>query len=144
MSTSYITVAECEAYHAQRLTAAAWLAVENKDAAVLMASDYVDANYTFLGAKTDPEQLREFPRNGATALPYSFVCAVCELALMSTQLTATKSADKKSVKIGSIAVEYRDETAESLSYVAKLLHQMTTAPSNGANKGVTTAKLSRT
>ena len=143
MSTPYVTLEECAAYHAQRLTSSAWLAIENKDAAILMASDYIDANYTFLGVKTNPAQEREFPRNGATALPYMFVCAVCELALMSTQLTETKAADKKTVKIGSIAIEYKDSTVESLSYVSKLLHQMTTSPSNGANKSVVTAKLSR-
>lgn len=140
MTTPYITVEQCEAYHAQRLTASTWAAVENKAAAVLMASDYIDANYTFLGAKTDPAQVREFPRNGATALPYLFECAVCELALMSAQLTATKAADKKSIKIGSIAVEYKDSTAESLDYVAKLLHKMV---STSVSKSVSTAKLVR-
>ena len=140
MTAPYITVEQCAAYHDQRLTASAWAAIENKDAAVLMASDYIDANYTFLGAKTDPDQVREFPRNGATALPYSFECAVCELALLSTSLTDTKSADKKSVKIGSIAIEYKDSTAESLSYVAKLLHQMV---ATSVSKSVSTAKLVR-
>lgn len=138
----YITEQECADYHAARPTADAWAAVTNKSAAILMASDFVDANYTFSGAKTLDTQDREFPRNGASQLPYQFKCAVCELALVGMTVTEAKALDKKSIKVGSIAIDYSiDSTVKQKSYVDLLLKGMTIT--KAAGDGFAVAKLVR-
>ena len=68
---SYVTVAEADAYHAIRPSANAWAALTEpeKEQRLVAASDYLDSQYIFNGKKTDENQPREFPRNGATEIP---------------------------------------------------------------------------
>ena len=68
---SYVTIAEADAYHAIRPSATTWAALSEpeKEQRLVAASDYLDSQYIFNGKKTDENQPREFPRNGATEIP---------------------------------------------------------------------------
>lgn len=140
---AYLEIDVVNAYHEIRPSAAAWDAVEEKEAAILMASDYLDVNYKFSGVKTLDSQMREFPRNGATALPYKVVSAICELALMSTSLTTGESQKKKSVTVGDISVVYESQTEKIKSYVEKLLRDVVVEESTTTTGTMKQVKLTR-
>lgn len=108
----YATPEQADAYHALRPSAAAWaaLSAQDKAARLTAASDYIDAAYRFRGSKTDPNQLRQFPRNSQTDIPPAVVQAACELAAAMTDGGAAAAAAtvhaRKRVKVGEIETEY--------------------------------------
>ena len=104
---SYVTVAEADAYNAIRPSAQTWAALSDseKEQRLVAASDYLDSQYIFTGKKTDPNQPREFPRNGATEIPTAIKKAVFELALQDS-LTSNASAEVKKEKVDVLEVEY--------------------------------------
>ena len=121
---SYVTIAEADAYHAIRPNANAWAALTEpeKEQRLVAASDYLDSQYIFNGKKTDPNQPREFPRNGATEIPTAIKKAVFELALQDS-LTSNPSADVKKEKVDVLEVEYfqSDDGAIRFGYIDGLL-----------------------
>ena len=121
---SYVTVAEADAYHAIRPSANAWAALSepDKEQRLVAASDYLDSQYIFNGKKTDENQPREFPRNGATEIPTAIKKAVFELALQDS-LTSNASAEVKREKVDVLEVEYfqSDDGAIRFGYIDGLL-----------------------
>ena len=88
----------------------------------MAASDYLDSQYIFNGKKTDENQPREFPRNGATEIPTAIKKAVFELALQDS-LTSNASAEVKREKVDVLEVEYfqSDDGAIRFGYIDGLL-----------------------
>ena len=121
---SYVTVAEADAYHAIRPSANSWAALTEpeKEQRLVAASDYLDSQYIFNGKKTDENQPREFPRNGATEIPTAIKKAVFELALQDS-LTSNASAEVKREKVDVLEVEYfqSDDGAIRFGYIDGLL-----------------------
>ena len=114
---SYVTVAEADAYNAIRPSAQTWAALSDseKEQRLVAASDYLDSQYIFTGKKTDENQPREFPRNGATEIPTAIKKAVFELALQDS-LTSNPSAEVKREKVDVLEVEYFQADAGSLRF----------------------------
>ena len=121
---SYVAVAEADAYHAMRPSRDAWalLTADEKEQQLVMASDFLDANYRFKGKKTDESQAREFPRNGQVDVPVVVKKAVFELALQDS-LTSNASAEVKREKVDVLEVEYfqSDDGAIRFGYIDGLL-----------------------
>lgn len=117
MDTAYADPAQADRHHAARPTSAAWAALSaaDKAARLVAASDYLDAAYRFKGRKTRPDQTRQFPRNGAAAVPPEVVKAVCELALLLPEGGAAAASAavqlRKRVKVGEIETEYQQASA---------------------------------
>ena len=121
---SYVTVAEADAYNAIRPSQSIWAALSDseKEQRLVAASDYLDSQYIFTGKKTDPNQPREFPRNGSTEIPTAIKKAVFELALQDS-LTSNASAEVKREKVDVLEVEYfqSDNGAIRFGYIDGLL-----------------------
>ena len=121
---SYVTVAEADEYNAIRPSNSTWAALSDseKEQRLVAASDYLDSQYIFMGKKTDPNQSREFPRNGSTEIPTAIKKAVFELALQDS-LTSNASAEVKREKVDVLEVEYfqSDNGAIRFGYIDGLL-----------------------
>ena len=121
---SYVTVAEADTYNAIRPSQSIWAALSDseKEQRLVAASDYLGSQYIFTGKKTDPNQPREFPRNGATEIPTAIKKAVFELALQDS-LTSNASAEVKREKVDVLEVEYfqSDDGAIRFGYIDGLL-----------------------
>lgn len=116
---TYASIREADAHHAARHNAA-WAALsdEQKQARLLAASDYLDAAYRFKYTKTDPNQSRQFPRNGMTEVPHEVKQAVMLLAAenaFSGSLTAAKTQQRSRVKVGELEVQYAESASGSLT-----------------------------
>lgn len=112
---TYASISQADAFFAARrnMTWAA-LSDDEKQARLLLASDYLDAAYRFKYAKTDHKQTRQFPRNGMTDIPPEIKQAVMILAGdmgFSGSLTAAKTQQRNRVKVGELEVEYADANA---------------------------------
>mgnify|MGYP003419901216 CR=1 FL=1 len=128
MSDFYGTIVAADAYHLARGNGAVWDAVdvtdEEKNAALLLASEWVDWNYesAINGYRTgEVAQLRAWPRTNAydiygrtiTGIPVQWEYAVYEVALQEIKSpgslfkTWTAGKDIKSVSVdGAISVTY--------------------------------------
>lgn len=118
----YATVEQADAYFNARINSAEWaeFTAEEKPKLLLAASDYIDFSYRFKGSKTDPLQMREFPRTGIQGvdhakIPDRVIYACCELALIAGNNSAEggngldvdiKEMAEKRVKVDVIEVEY--------------------------------------
>lgn len=120
---SYVSVEQATAYHAKRASAA-WTSATDaqKEAALIRASDYVTAFYTFAGSRTTTGQRLAWPRLGIAGVPEAVKMATAELALRalagdlapdntsSTTLTGTGALIEK--KIGPMTLKW-DKTGSS-------------------------------
>jgi len=85
---SYIDAAEANDYFLTRLNSDAWFnepdgtssTPDRKVQALETATRAIDL-LRYKGAKTDPDQLNQFPRNGETVIPVAIKLATAELAL---------------------------------------------------------------
>jgi hypothetical protein len=79
---SYATEAEADAYFRSSPSRRDWFAedAEDRRAALAEATRHVDT-YRFSGAKSDPYQDLEFPRDGDTEVPNPVKASACEQAL---------------------------------------------------------------
>lgn len=77
----YGTVEKAQAYFDQRLHEFAWTAASAVDRvkALIAASTLID-NLNFMGDKSDPDQPREFPRDGEEEVPEDICRATYEIA----------------------------------------------------------------
>lgn len=82
-SNSYITLADAETYFNERLNSDAWEdANENdKKRALITATKSID-RLNFSGAKTNDDQVLQFPRDDDASIPTTIKDAVCENALI--------------------------------------------------------------
>jgi hypothetical protein len=79
---SYLTVADAEVYFQGRLNSEVWDSASDtdKEKALASATRLID-RLNFEGAKTDPNQVAEFPRNGNETIPKEIGIAACEIAI---------------------------------------------------------------
>lgn len=118
---SYVTAADCDAYHAKRGNAA-WTGTDAvKEAAILKAAAYLDGHYCnrFKGEQYQPLlQNMQWPRTGvivqggylfpSDSIPQKLQDSQCELALiaLSSDLAPILSAGIKREKLDIIETEY--------------------------------------
>lgn len=123
---TYATLAEFEAYAANRLPALAWFAAAAdtvKEAALRAAARELDAAFDWTGAAVDAVQALTWPRSGmltrngfaiaSTVIPVPLKQAQCEFALQigaSDRLGDNDSLKKgiTSLKAGSVALTFSD------------------------------------
>lgn len=114
-ANSYCNVAYADAYHSDRGNAAwASATTQNKQAALVKATDYIDQTYRFLGEPANDGQALSWPREAdgfdEDEIPTRLKQAVCILAL--TALTEALNPDiapgssVKSKRVDVLEVEY--------------------------------------
>ena len=130
---SYATEAQATAYFSNR-GVAAWTAVENKEAALRKATDYMVQNYrlAWKGCRVDPEQALDWPRSGcyvsgyllgkfssdylipSNVVPNEVRNACIELALKasSEDLNSDLTQQVLSEKVGPLAVTYSEHSPQ--------------------------------
>lgn len=140
--TAYATIEQANQYHAARTSASAWSLVSNKEALLLVASDYIDVAYSFAGQKTGSMQQRQFPRNGSQDIPWQVMHAACVLALIGNEvdLMGNTERDEKRVTVGEITVEYDGSNTFSWGdgrnrYVDMLLRDLLASANLGIGSG---------
>lgn len=128
-ANSYVSRAACTTYHADRANAE-WAAATDaaKDAALIRATELLDASYSWKGEIASDAQALRWPRYGvidrdgreiaASVVPTQIQKAINELALLalagslvggSASNTSTATGAVKRVKAGSVEVEYRGD-----------------------------------
>ncbi|MDP8184404.1 DnaT-like ssDNA-binding protein [Phocoenobacter skyensis] len=151
ITTSYVSVSFADEYHSKRPSAEEWGSLDDslKEKYLLIASDYIDVNYTFLGTKTDKKQIRAFPRDGLEDIPLKVQFAVCELALKGKSITENPERLKKSTKVGDLAVTYETEkdvglnSPQRFAYVSMLLSEFIKLSGSTNSNSIQTVKLVR-
>ena len=80
-SESYVDVDYVDAYFLKRGNTE-WDSITNKESRIVLAMDFIENNYTYLGTKLVSTQSLSFPRviNGETVYPIAIKNALCELA----------------------------------------------------------------
>jgi hypothetical protein len=127
-ANTYVDRADVDAYHAARLTAAAWAALTSdvKDASILAAAELMDASFSWRGEIASDAQAMRWPRKcvkdrdgraiAVDAIPTQIQKAQSELALLlatgsgvggSFGSTATAGGALQRVKAGTVEVEFR-------------------------------------
>jgi hypothetical protein len=122
-SNAYVSIEDADAYWTERGDTV-WSAASEaaKEVAIILATQYMDACYKWVGRIEDEEQLLGWPRlyaydgEGRTLedTPQKVADACCELAKIALNgpLVPSGSAERiKREKIGNIEVEYADSGA---------------------------------
>lgn len=124
-ANAYVAVADVTSYASDRnYTAWAALTTAQKEAAIIDATLYLDAHYTFLGTRVSSTQALAWPRSGAsdmsegvaissTSVPLAVKRSAMELAVKSSNGTAlapdlAHGGAIKSETVGPISVTYSD------------------------------------
>lgn len=125
-SESYVDVAYVDAYFLKRGNTE-WDSITNKESRIVLAMDFIENNYTYIGTKLVSTQSLSFPRliDGETVYPASLKSAVCELALKANSGDLLQDTGKTTIreKVGALEVEYdsNQDDLTSYNYVNKLL-----------------------
>ena len=126
-SESYVDESYVDAYFLKRGNTE-WDSITNKESRIVLAMDFIENNYTYLGTKLVSTQSLSFPRliNGETILPpLSLKNALCELALKANSGDLLQDTGKTTIreKVGTLEVEYdpNQDDLTSYNYVNKLL-----------------------
>ena len=125
-SESYVDESYVNAYFLKRGNTE-WDSITNKESRIVLAMDFIENNYTYLGTKLVSTQSLSFPRliNGETVYPASLKSAVCELALKANSGDLLQDTGKTTIreKVGTLEVEYdpNQDDLTSYNYVNKLL-----------------------
>lgn len=132
---SYASVAYADSYFAVRaVTAWAALTLEQKEAALITATDYLEALYQWNGTRAG-DQMLSWPRIGAfvdgveiTGIPDRIAKACCEAAIRASKGTLLADQDRQVVKrkkADVVEIEYADPSGlsfqERYPYINRLL-----------------------
>lgn len=108
-SESYVDESYVDAYFLKRGNSE-WDSITNKESKIVLAMDFIENNYSYLGTKLVSTQSLSFPRliDGETVYPASLKNAVCELALKSNEEDLLQDISKSviSEKVGELEVKY--------------------------------------
>ena len=111
---SYVDETELQNYATKRgITIAG-----DKTVLLYKAMDYIETR-PYKGAKTDPSQPLQFPRNGETTVPQNIKTAQIVAALLTdtgVDLLAPVGRAVKRKKVDVLETEYMDNAAESTKY----------------------------
>lgn len=149
-ANSYVAVADADAYHVL-YNNTEWAGLTNtvKQAALLYASQYIDANFTFDGYISREEQTMAWPRLDAfdsesrrlTGVPLKLKNAVCELALVhatteAVNATFDRGGAVKQETVGPVSVTYMDGAGAGVTYpfLEDILGTICVSGSNGITK----------
>ena len=125
-SESYVDESYVNAYFLKRGNTE-WDSITNKESRIVLAMDFIENNYTYLGTKLVSTQSLSFPRviNGETVYPIAIKNALCELALKANTGDLLQDTGKTTIreKVGTLEVEYdaNQDDLTSYNYVNKLL-----------------------
>ena len=109
-SESYVTVAECSAYHTKH-GGTAWDWIDDKEAALRKATQYLDSAYKWRGVPTTEAQALRWPRANVVvdsyalawdAIPANLKHACCELAAKGDLFADVESQHVTDVQVGPI------------------------------------------
>lgn len=155
---SYASVVYADGYFADRGNAA-WAALTDpqKEAALITATDYLDAAYTWKGTRSTTTQLLSWPRDGVvvdgvaiTAIPDRIAKACCEAAIRASKGTLLADQDRQVVKrkkADVVEIEYADPSGlsfqERYPYINRLLAGYFADSSDDGRSGLTQVKLVR-
>lgn len=119
---TYISVADADTYFAARGNAAwAALTTEAKEAALRLATDYMEAEYgpRWRGERLKAKQALSWPR-GVEGVPEAVRRANAELAVRASAgpLLADQGPAVKQETVGPLSVTYADGARQSTRYVA--------------------------
>lgn len=107
---SYVSLAECNAYHAKH-GGAAWDAVDDPEAALRKATQYLDSAYQWKGTPVYSSQALRWPRVGVTVdgydldgdkIPAKLKAACCELAAKGELFADVSAQQVTEVQVGPI------------------------------------------
>lgn len=131
---AYCSVANATTYHNARGNADAWDAIEDKEAALRLATDYLTQKYRgkWQGKRTTSAQALDWPRTGVkwtdspagyyadNALPMELVNACAELALRTAAgpLLADLGRETLSETVDVISVTYAEGRSRQTAYAA--------------------------
>lgn len=142
---SYATVAQATAYLAARAKGDAWDAVEDKEAALRLATDYIEQTYRgrWIGDKKTNSQALSWPRDNAmrqdefeyipgSAIPTEVVNACCEMALRTASGDLLTDLDREVASesiSGAVSVTYAQGGSRQKRYeaVERMLRMLLTA-----------------
>ena len=125
-SESYVDESYVNAYFLKRGNTE-WDSITNKESRIILAMDFIENNYTYIGIKLVSTQSLSFPRliNGETVYPIALKNALCELALKANSGDLLQDTGKTTIreKVGTLEVEYdpNQDDLTSYNYVNKLL-----------------------
>lgn len=125
-SESYVDESYVDAYFLKRGNTE-WDSITNKESRIVLAMDFIENNYTYIGTKLVSTQSLSFPRliNGETVYPIAIKNALCELALKANSGDLLQDTGKTTIreKVGTLEVEYdsNQDDLTSYNYVNKLL-----------------------
>ena len=123
---SYVDESYVNAYFLKRGNTE-WDSITNKESRIVLAMDFIENNYTYIGTKLVSTQSLSFPRliNGETVYPIAIKNALCELALKANSGDLLQDTGKTTIreKVGTLEVEYdsNQDDLTSYNYVNKLL-----------------------
>ena len=123
---SYVDVDYVDAYFLKRGNIE-WDLITNKESRIVLAMDFIENNYIYLGTKLVSTQSLSFPRliDGETVYPIAIKNALCELALKANNGDLLQDTGKTTIreKVGTLEVEYdpNQDDLTSYNYVNKLL-----------------------
>ena len=131
-ANAYVSVEFADEYFSARGNGAwAGLGSADKEAAIIKATDYLEAVYfdKWQGERLKTDQALSFPRSrvgwAAFGMPAKFKSAVCELAIRANAGELMSDVERLTTKekVGSIEVEYAQnaDPATKYAYVASLL-----------------------
>lgn len=131
---SYASVAEATAYHNSVGSGDAWDAVDNKEAALRKATNFLTQEYRgrWAGIRTTSVQRLDWPRSGvrwsdspsgwrsATSIPEELKFAVAELALRSESgdLLSDEGRETLSESVGPISVTYAQGSSRQTKFAS--------------------------
>lgn len=126
-ANAYVSVEFADEYFSTRKNEA-WAGLDSaaKEAAIIKATDYLEAVYwgKWQGEKLKADQALAFPRN-PFGLPVKFKFAVCELAIKANSGELLSDIERLTTKekVGSIEVEYSSsaDPTTKYAYVCSLL-----------------------
>lgn len=125
-ANAYISVAEFQDYHSNRNNT--YSATESQiEVAIIKATDYVDARWTFAGLRYSEDQSTECPRQEVineagywvSGLPMAFKQAVAEYALLALtqELMPNPTSDESNRKVQSYSKEIGGAISKSVTYI---------------------------
>ena len=148
---TYLSVADADAYWLLR-NDSVWSAATTaeKEAALVVATQYIDGAYSFIGEVTNYTQSLAFPRASleirsgnfkgvyysSTTIPPQIEAATAELALEALSGTLEPSQSRggaiKREKVDVIEVEYMDfaPSGKTFNYVSRILSPLTKGSQN--------------
>ena len=126
-ANAYVSVEFADEYFSARKNEA-WITLDSaaKEAAIIKATDYLDAVYwgKWQGEKLKVDQALAFPRK-PFGMPAKFKFAVCELAIKANSGELLSDIERLTTKekVGSIEVEYSSsaDPTTKYAYVCSLL-----------------------